>query len=159
MTFGLIVLWAKLLNKLIQFHDAKIEPSARCITVRSVFKKELKKYDPLHRTELPRSKVQAKRTRKTTQVALWVITIKNQESFACVVRADKVTRVQNADQTARTYECFVYSIVTITRSHDYKTRQTHFWGKLRFPQRYDFFFFSGLCFSSVDWLSGQTPIA
>ena len=81
-------------------------------------------------------------------VDLWVITIKK-PMILCVrsrwrQERDQVTSVQNAEQAARTYESFVYSIVTITRLYDYQTWQTHFGGILRGAQRY-MGFFSGLC--------------
>ena len=54
-------------------------------------------------------------------VDLWVITIKKPRILCVRITwrsgGDKVTRVQTADQTARTYECFVYSVVAITRLH------------------------------------------
>ena len=46
----------------------------------------------------------------------------------------------------------LFILVAITRLHD----NIHFGGNLRGAQRY-VGFFSGLCFSSADWLSGQTP--
>ena len=57
------------------------------------------------------------------------------------------------DQTARTYKCFTYSIVAITRLHD----NIHFGGKFARCTKVCGLFFLGLCFSSADWLSGQTP--
>ena len=40
-----------------------------------------------------------------------------------------MNRARNTDQVARTCERFAYSIVTITRFHDYQTWPTHFFDK------------------------------
>ena len=67
-------------------------------------------------------------------VDLWVIK-KNLWSFAHVVnRRDHVNRARNADHAARTCERIICSIVTITRSYDYQTWQTIFFGGEKFTR-------------------------
>ena len=79
-------------------------------------------------------------------------------SFARVVRRDQVIRARHVDHTATTCDMFVYSIVKITRLHDYQTWPTH--NCFRNSRvRKGFWAFSFLMFfSDADWLSRQTLI-
>ena len=65
---------------------------------------------------------------------------------------DQVNRAQNADQTAKVCERFVYSRVKMTRLYDYQTWHTHFcrnsWG----AQRLVGFYFLVVLFRC--WLAG-----
>ena len=59
----------------------------------------------------------------------WVVGTQDKKayrwSFVCVVDQDQANRARNADHAARTFQSFVYFIVTITRLYDYQALQTH----------------------------------
>ena len=93
----------------------------------------------------------------------WVVGTQDKKayrwSFVCVVDQDQANRARNADHAARTFQSFVYFIVTITRLYDYQALQTHLiFEKFLRCAKVCGLFFSWLSFLGADWLGRQTPI-